>query len=185
MTTPVVIGGDDIVTALEAVLRANVPLVLDRLELAERLGEVKTWQIVPDTEAISAAEMPAIAIVAARTGEPAERTRDTYSGTWDVSVGVFDRGDDHADTQTRIQAWAKVIRVAGTLSRALPGTSIEMRWVGEAYDLLQDKSQARTIAGAEVMFDAHVSVALDLSGFRSFPLLETVHPTVNPTKETP
>ncbi|WOF23840.1 hypothetical protein N8K70_03930 [Microbacterium betulae] len=177
--TPVVIGGDDIVTALEAQLKGNVPLVIEALKL-ERLGEVKTWQVVPDADAISAAQLPAVAIVTPRVSTQPRGSHTEYSADWEVSVGVFARGKDHEETQTQIQAWAKVLRVAALLSRTLTGTRIEMRWAGELYDLIPTKQDARTIAGAEVLFDAHVDTALDLTSLRRDPTLISVHPNVQP-----
>ncbi|WP_221585556.1 hypothetical protein [Microbacterium sp. G2-8] len=174
-----VIGGDDIVLALEAQLKRNVPTVLEKLEL-EHLGEIETWQIVPDAGAIAAAALPAVAIVSPRVSTQPRRSHSEYGGDWQVSVGVFARGIDHQHTQTQVQQWAKVLRTAALMSPALPGTQIRMRWAGEEYSLIPTKEDARTIAGAEVMFDASVEVALDLANLRNDPLFLSVHPDVQP-----
>lgn len=188
MTTPAVIGGDDIVTALEAQLRDRIPVVVALLGLQDKLGEVRTWQVVPDADAIAAAALPAIAIVAPRMVSEPRRAPNEYSGLWSLSVGVFARGKDHLDTQTTIQSWAKVIRTAAVLSPNLPGTPIRIRWVAEEYALVPNKEQARTFAGAEVMFDASVDTALDLDGIRNAlaasPSVATVHPDIVPTTES-
>ncbi|WP_156759558.1 hypothetical protein [Microbacterium karelineae] len=174
-----VIGGDDIVRGLEAQLRANVPAVITLLGLTD-LGEIQTWQIVPDVDAIAAAKLPAIAIVSPRVSAQPQRSNSEYSAEWQVSVGVFARGDDHEHTQTQIQQWAKVVRASALMTPSLPGTKIRIRWAGEEYDLLPNKKDARTIAGAEVMFDASVEKAIDLTALRNDPLLISVHPDVQP-----
>lgn len=175
-----VIGGSDIVNAIETHLRTYVPQVLDLLEL-DGLGEVGTWQVVPAPEAISAAKLPAVAIVCSDMSQDPEKSGDKYSGVWQASVGVFARGKDHADTQNTIADWAKVIRIAMIIA-PLAGTGIRIRWTGEAYDLIPDRQNARTIAGAEVMFDATVDVAVDLSDapLLAGPPVQSVHNLVTP-----
>jgi hypothetical protein len=173
-----VIGGDDIIRALEAQLKANVPLVIEALGLGH-LGEVKTWQMVPSPEAIAAAQLPAVALVSPSMNSKPYRSRGQQTGTWQVSAGIFARGGDHEQTQTQIQAWVKVLRTAALLT-PLTDTGISLTWVGEAYDVLATKQEARTIAGGEVQFDAHVDVALDLTDLPNLPPLRSVHTDVQP-----
>lgn len=173
------IGGDDIVSALEAQLRANVPAVVTALGF-EYLGEVQEWQVVPDLDALTTARFPAVAIVSPRVGASPQRGNKTYSATWQASVGVFDRDTDHKATQTRVQQWAKVLRVAALIN-PLTGTGIALRWAGEEYDVVPTKQNARTIAGAEVLFDAIVDTALDLTESNDLPPLQSVHNNITPT----
>jgi len=176
-----VVGGDDIVRALEQVLRQNLPIVLEALELTH-LGEVKTWQIVPTMEALASAKHPSIALVSPSMTAAPQRSGAggrQYTGEWRMSIGVFDRGDNHEGTQTGIQQWAKAIRVAALLT-PLTGTGISLRWAGEEYDVIPTKQDSRTIAGAEVMFDATVDVALDLTDIPAAPPLRSVLPDVQP-----
>lgn len=166
MSAPQVLGGDDIAAAIEQVLRANIPAVLELLDL-EELGQVETWQQVPTAEALSTARLPAVAIVAPRMASQALRNATNYDGTWQASVAVFIRGKDHATTQAAAQAWAKVIRVAALLSRRLGTLPVQLRWVGEEYDLQPEKSTARTLGGCEVFFDALAESVMDLSAIRN------------------
>jgi len=179
------IGGDDIVRALEQHLRKQVPIARDRLGYGDSvdrtdLGDIQTWQIVPTAEAISAAKLPAVAIVSPRMGATPERSGNTYSGVWQASVGIYTRGKDHEDTQTRVAAWAKVIRTAAVMV-PMTATGLSLRWAGEEYDLVPTKQDSRTIAGAEVMFDVIVDVALDLNGSTTLPPLLSVHHDIIPT----
>ena len=175
-----VIGGDDIVNALQEHLRKELPGMVERLGLDE-LGTVQTWQVLPDPREITAARHPAVSVVAAEA-EAVERDRDGYSASWSASVGVFDRGADFQDTQNRIQRWAKAIRATALLGRCIPGTPFVIRWAGETSDLIPASTDNRTLAGAEVMFDVFVENALDLGDIRNpaAPPLLSTHHTIQP-----
>ena len=170
-----VIGGDDIVTALDAHLREHLPDVVRALGLTE-LGDVATWMIVPDIDAITAAKLPAVAVVVGGMTQTPERTAQQYRGVWSASIGIFDRGSSHADTQKRIAAWAKAIRTT-FIAHPLTGTGMSVRWQGEEYDLIPSRNAARTLAGAEVMLDVTVDIAVDLTDLPpgSGPLVRSVH----------
>ncbi len=164
---PTVVGGGDIATALEQILRTNVPLVQELLGLDD-LGEVKTWQQVPTPSALTAANLPSVVIVAPRMTTQAGRGAGSYDGVWQVSVAVFARGKDHAETQAQIQNWAKVIRVAALIPTSLgPDVPVTLRWVGEDSDLVPEKESARTLAGCEVFFDATAETVMNLAEIRN------------------
>lgn len=181
MTIPTVIGGDDIAIALEQILRVNVPRVQQLLEL-EELGEVKTWQQVPTPEALTAAAMPSVAIVAPRMSSQATRGAQSYDGVWQVSVAAFARGSDHAGTQAQIQQWAKVLRVAALIPTSLgDAVPVTLRWVGEEYALRPEQGAARTLAGCEIFFDASAETVMNLADIRN--TINAV-PSVTETKNT-
>lgn len=175
-----VIGGSDIVIAIERHLREYLPKAVALLELDD-LEPIETWQVVPTANAITTSKLPALAIVCSDMSQDPEKSGDKYNGVWQASVGVFDRGTDHADTQKTIADWAKAVRIAMIIA-PLTGTGIRIRWTGEAYDLIPGRENARTIAGAEVMFDATVDVAVDLTDvpMLSGPPVESVHNNVTP-----
>ena len=180
-----IIGGDDIVNALEAHLHEAIPKAQEALKLTH-LGEVKVWQILPDKDAIATSQYPAIAIVAAEA-EAGERSVDGYSATWDVSVGAFARGTDHKDTQNIAQQWAKTIRYACLMTPVIPDTEIEMTWVGESSNIIASQQDARTLGACEVMFDAYVENAFtpDDIDNGTWPLVKTTYPAVDAQEPEP
>ena len=174
-----IIGGDDVVNALEKYLRTAIPEA-QKLLGYEELGDIQDWQVLPDREAIAAANYPAISI-AAPTAVAGDKSRSGYAAMWDVSIAVIDRDNDHQPTQNRVQRWAKVIRVAILRHTSIPGTRIQMTWTGEDTNLFSGMEDARTLGGAEVMFDAFVEHAMDLDEIRNpggMPLVESTHHTL-------
>jgi len=173
---------------LELLVPALLEIVNPRRAAAGRvqLEPVGTWQVVPDLDAIAAAALPAIAIQAPSVrAVPVRSGAGKLDATWDLSVGIFDRGVDHLDTQDRVETWAAIIRAAGLLAGSLGGLISKLSWQGEAYALLPDRAQARTMAGAEVMFEITAPDAIDLEGLRQLvapdPIVTATESAIEPT----
>lgn len=175
------ITADTVCVAIETAIRNNITSVLTALGWTAQLGAIKTYQQVPDLNAAAAANLPAIMIGSARVDFEPIRSGTTYDGSWQVAVGVRDRGKDHADTAQRIRRWASAITAAAMLDQSLGGIAATIHPLSAHYDELGDATQARTIASAAVVFEIQVTAALDLDALR-----RVIHPstTVTSTRAT-
>lgn len=178
-----VIDADVICTAIEQALREHIRDVLEALGWLGQLGDVRTFQQVPDLNAVAAANLPAVMIGTSRADFDTTRSGERFDGTWQVAVGVRDRGKDHTDTAQRIRRWATAITLAATLDRSLGGIASSVRPISAHYDDLADVSQARTIAAAAIVLEIRVLDAIDLDEFRRrlqpTPTVTSTHSTVS------
>lgn len=122
---------------------------------------VATWDQLPSLAALTSAALPAGAVVSPGLVEPPTRSRSTgYRATWRLVVGVYDRGEDYADTQARCGRWAALVRFTVLRSVNLAGFASDVLWAGEEYAELPERSSARTLAGCAVAFDVTVQDVL-------------------------
>lgn len=146
------ITADDVCRAVEQVLTEHLP----RWAEASGLPAVKTWQQLPTAQAISAADVPAGAITSPGLTESPTKHRTSYDATWRISVAVYDRGNDHSDTQRRTRIWAALIRTVLVQHARLGELARRLDWVGEEYALGPEQG-ARTLGGCAVAFDVTVT----------------------------
>lgn len=177
-----VITADTICTAVETAVRTHIDSVLAAYGWATQLGTVKTFQQVPDLNAVAAANLPAIMVGGARVDFSATKSGSLLDGVWQIAVGVRDRGKDHADTAQRIRRWASAITAAVMLDQSLAGLATAINPTSAHYDELGDVTQARTIASAAVVFEINVADAIDMAALREqitpSSTVVSVHPTV-------
>jgi hypothetical protein len=161
VTTPIS-SVDELCVGVEDTLREHLPDVMDALGFdAPNYDEIKTWQQLPTTTALVAASLPGIAVSAAGlVGAPSySRSSKSWTSTWRIAVGIYERGKDHADTQARVRNWCAGIRTTLVLHKSLGGLASALAWSGEEYALVPDREQARTIAAAAVAFDVTATVS--------------------------
>lgn len=173
-------GADDLCVAAENLLRDKLPVLIDLLGQEERYGQVKEWQQLPTIEALASAKFPAIAITSpGLTGPPTySRASDSWTATWRIAVGIYDRGRDHDDTQARIRDWCSFIRTVFLVNRSLGGVATGLTWVGEEYRLVPQKDKARTFAGGAVALDVTATGLFEL-GADALPAVLSTHPSLS------
>lgn len=157
------VDADTVCAAAETTLRAHLPEVIALLGLDVNAGREKKyappakWDQVPALEAL--ASIPAFpaavgAITSPGLAEPPVRRRfDAYDATWRLSVGVYSRGRDYAETARRNRRWAAIIRACLVRHPDLGAGAESLTWVGEEYRQVPQKNAARTLAGCAVAFD--------------------------------
>lgn len=155
---------DELCVGVETILREHLAGVMDALGFEDaKYDEIKTWQQLPTTTALVAASLPGVAVSAAGlVGAPSySRSTRSWTTTWRIAVGVYERGKDHADTQARVRNWCAGIRTTLVKHKSLGGLATALAWSGEEYALVPDREQARTIAAAAVAFDITATVSAD------------------------
>lgn len=179
MTGPRVISADDLCVAAETVLKAKLPVLTALLEVDDSFGPIQTWQQVPTIAALSTARFPAIAVASSGLAEPPRRTRSTgYTATWRVTVGIYDRGTDHADTQARARKWASYVRTVLLANPSLGGVASSMTWTGEELAVIPQRDSARTIGAAAVAFNISADNVADPGAGTDLPLVLSTHPSL-------
>lgn len=181
---------DQILVALEQVLKSAVPQVLDlpgtKAYLGERakdFADITTWQQVPTLEAIASADYPAVAITSPGLVEPPiyKRSTDLWETTWRASIGIYDRTgiDDggQSATQQRVRDWIMILRTAALRNNTLAGIARGLWWAGEEYDLLPDRNKARTIGAGALALDVRVDVRNTLG--MGLPAVSTTNTTLD------
>ena len=157
-----IVTADDGCQRVEAVLREHLPALA---ELAD-LRPVVEWQQVPTEEALTAANVPAVAITSPGLTEPPTRDIRGVNATWRIGVGIIDRGADYQDTARRTRTWAALVRTV--LLQHLAGDLVrEVAWVGEEYALRPESTSARTLGAAAVALDVSVRTVTRLPGRHS------------------
>ena len=122
-----------------------------------------------DRDAIVNSAYPAVGITAPTMRTiPDASAGPVYDGVWQANVSLWDRGIDHEDTQSRIQRWAKALRIAVLIGKSLGVATGPIRWMGESYGLVGDRGSARTLAGCEVYFELDVEKAIDVNAVADF-----------------
>lgn len=178
---PFVLGADQLCKAVETVLTEKVPVLLELLERGD-LGVIKTWQQLPTIEALSAAQFPAAAITSpGLSGTPIySRASNSWTATWRIAVGVYDRGKDHAETAAHVRDWCAIFRTVLLLNKRLGGIAKNLTWVGEEYARIPRKEQARTIGAGAVAVDVTVDNVADFDGLteQNLPLVLSTNPTL-------
>jgi hypothetical protein len=160
---------DEVCLAVESTLRTAIPQVLELPFVKDRLGDdakfyrdVQTWIQVPTFDAIVAANYPAVAISSpGLVGEPVyKRSTNAWDIVVRVGVGMYDRAGDtsHHSTAARVRNWIAVVRTALLRNTTLGGNAESLKWVGEQYDLLPARAQARTIGAGAIAVDVRVTV---------------------------
>jgi hypothetical protein len=161
MSTPIA-SVDELCVGVENALRAHLVGVMDDLGFTDPIYDVvKTWQQLPTTTALVAASLPGVAVSAAGLVDAPvySRSSGTWTTTWRIAVGIYERGKNHADTQARVRNWCAGIRTTLVLHKSLGGLASALSWSGEEYALVPDREQARTIAAAAVAFDVTATIS--------------------------
>lgn len=158
---------DDLCVAAETVLKEHLP----PLAAARGLEPVRTWKQLPTPEALTAANLPGIAVTSPGLTKPPTRRASGWDATWRVVVGGFVRGRDHDATAARVRDWAAVIRQVIVQHPTLGGVATGVDWVGEEYAERPERSSARTLGGCAVAFDVTARNVIDT---------EVYVPPVNP-----
>lgn len=142
------VTADDLCRAAEAILVEYLP------DLAESRGlkPFTKWDQLPTPEALTAANLPAGAITSpGLTDRPTHRAAG-FDATWQVVVGVYDRGRDYHETARLVRTWAAVVRQTLLQHPTLGGVASGLQWVGEQYAETPDRSASRTLGGCAVAF---------------------------------
>lgn len=174
------VTADDLCAAAEAMLRAHLPV------LAESLGlkPIQEWQQVPTPEALSTADTPALAIACPGLATPPTKRSTGYDAPWRLVVGVYDRGEDHTDTQARTRKWAAAVRQVLVQHPTLGGVAAGVRWVGEEYAERPERSSARTLGGCAVAVDVTARDVIAHEPYVSPDQPGSVRPVVEATHST-
>lgn len=154
------VSADTICTAVEQVLRENLNDMVEALGAEARHKPIVEWQQLPTAEALASAVFPAAAITSSGlTRAPIyQRSTDSWSTTWRIAVGIYDRGGDHAATAALVRDWCALVRTVLTTNRTLGGIADSVTWAGEQYALVPRKEQARTFGGGAVALDVTADV---------------------------
>lgn len=176
MTTPIV-SVDQLCVAIEQLLTDRLDATMTALGFAD-LKQVSTWQQVPSVAALSAATLPAGAIVSPGLVSPPSYKASTglYEATWRVPVGIYTKGRDHDSTQAAVRNWCAGIRLTVLQHKSLGGLAKSLAWTGEEYDRIASRESARTIAVGGCAFDVTALMTTDLTA--------GVLPTVTTTPTT-
>lgn len=164
-------SADQVLVALEGTLKQALPMVLQLPEVKAYLGAdavayrpITTWQQLPTIAAIATADYPAVAITSPGLVEPPvyKASRDCWETWWRAAIGIYDRAgvddDGHRATQALVRNWIAFLRTAALRNPTLGGVSRAIHWAGEDYDLLPDRSMARTIGAGALALDIKVDV---------------------------
>lgn len=182
MTEPWILGADQLCQATESMLTEKVPVLVELLGRTKDLAPVKTWQQLPTIEALSSAQFPAAAITSpGLSGTPTyHRSSNSWTATWRIAVGIYDRGKDHAETAARVRDWCAVFRTVLLLNKSLGGVANSLVWVGEEYARIPRKEAARTFGAGAVAVDVTVDNVADFDGLdaQNLPLVLSTHPTL-------
>jgi hypothetical protein len=171
------VTADEACAAVEASLRAALPAAAADLGLTA----IQEWQQVPTDDALTSAAVPAVAISSPGDAREPRRTAAGYEIPYRVSVAIFDRGENHGDTQRRIRIWAALLTAALAQNQTLGGfakrlTVIEQRIADPG------RGAARTLGGCSVSVDIEPA-ALAVPHVAA-PLLPGSGPTVQSTSTT-
>lgn len=175
----------DVCEAAEQVLVAGLLDVITAFGLQAKMTPPATWDQLPTLEALTAANMPAGAITSpGLVGEPVQRSNG-YDATWRLVVGMYDRDADHSATADRVRTWAGLVRATILRARSLGGLAQSVRWSGEDYQLIRQRSAARTLGGCAVAFNVTVTNVVDVDDLLPLPIVQSTHPvlTVRPHQE--
>lgn len=174
------VTADDLCTAAEAVLREH----LEPLATARGLEKVRTWEQLPTLEALTTANLPAIAVTSPGLSAPASRRSTGYDATWRIVVGGFVRGNTFTETAGRVRDWAAVIRQVMVQHPTLGGVATGLSWVGEEYVERPERSSARTLGGCAVAFDVTARDVIDHDVYVPPDQPGSVRPVVEATHST-
>lgn len=179
-----IVSADELLVGLELTLRDHLPTTVAALVTqhdwdADDFPTILDWQQLPTLEALSTADTPSIALTSpGLVGEPKySRADGGYHGTWALSVGVYDRGEDHAHVQAKIRRWCAAIRLTARAHRTLGGVATGLTWGGDRYGLKPNRDQARTLGMGAVVLNVSALV-IDLLA-PGQPVSTTPTPTVS------
>lgn len=175
------LSADELCTAAETVLREH----LQPLATSRGLEKIRTWEQLPTLEALTAANLPAVAVTSPGLTKPASRRSSGYDATWRIVVGAYVRGTSFIETAGRVRNWAAVIRQVMVQHPTLGGVSTGLEWVGEEYIERPERSSARTLGGCAVAFDVTARNVIDSEpyvppeqGGGDQPVVQATHSTV-------
>lgn len=151
------LSANDLCAAVEAVLREHLP----DLAASRGLDPVRTWQQLPTLDALTAANLPGIAVTSPGLSTTPTRRATRYDATWRIVVGCFVRATDHATTAAATRDWAAVIRQVMLQHPTLGGVATGVEWAGEEYAERPERSSARTLGGCAVALDVTARNVID------------------------
>jgi hypothetical protein len=133
--------------------------LLDAAELSLPLPDVVGMPI--GVAALNAVATPALAVASSGlAGKPVRDGRGRYSVPYGVTVRVLDRAGGYDATAMAVHAYSVAVRTALMQHRSLGGVATTLEWAGEDYAVI-DTDAARTLAGVDVGFIAHLPHVLD------------------------
>ncbi|RYZ31390.1 MAG: hypothetical protein EOP01_03480 [Propionibacteriaceae bacterium] len=77
---------------------------------------------------------------------------------WDVTIAVYVRGKDYAETRSRLERYLAAVR--GCLLSAPDAVARRWKWVDEHYDTFADKQSARTLGAGYFALTSEVAGAV-------------------------
>lgn len=173
------LSADDLCTGVQAILAAKLP----GLAASKGLTPVTKWDQLPTTLALQAANLPAGAISSPGLATVPVRLTTGYDATWQLEVAVFDRGRDYNETASKVRDWAAVVRQVLVQNPTLGGVAATLKWVGESYAQLPDRSAARTIGGCSVLVNVTARSVIDIAPYAppdqpGLPVVESTQSTI-------
>lgn len=176
------LSADELCAAAEAVLREH----LQPLATSRGLEKIRTWEQLPTLEALTTANLPAVAVTSPGLADRPTRRSSGYNAPWRIVVGAFVRGTSFTETAGRVRDWAAVIRQVMVQHPTLGGVATGLEWVGEEYVERPERSSARTLGGCAVAFDVTARNVIDSEpyvppdqpGGGDRPVVQATHSTV-------
>lgn len=121
-------------------------------------------------------QVPAIVVASPGTVEAPELRGDSYSGLFDLLVGVYVSAATELATHEIVRLWTAAIRACIVQTPSLRGVTSSATFLGESYDVVDIRDRRTYIAGTcafAVRVDEIVSVTAG-------PLLATDPPDLEP-----
>jgi hypothetical protein len=149
----------EVADPVEARLREHLPAWLAQDAFGD-LDVPKEWLRVPATAAVTAPALPALAIIVdgLATQEPTWNRDRGYTAVWDVTIAVYVRGKDYAETRSRLERYLAAVR--GCLLSAPDAIARRWKWVDEHYDTVSDRQAARTLGAGYFAITSEVAGAV-------------------------
>jgi len=153
-----ILDGGAVEDAVETTLRTFETTYLARIERAKGLEArtlpvAKSWKpgAVFEWEAVD--QLPSVYIIGGDL-EPSKRSHAGYTGTMEIAVAVVVEDQRIRDAARRAKHLLASYKTSLSEHPGLTGVSTDVRWTGDAHDILA--KQGRRVAAAEATFLIHL-----------------------------
>lgn len=153
-----IVTADEVCLAVEATLRAWLPVAIDAMGVADDFDTPHTYRQVPSTAALHEADLPAAGISSPGWATAPVRDEDgNLRAVWRVNVVFYLRGEDYEATQRNTRNMAAAAATILAQQKTLMGFAHATAVVGENYGPLVTES--RTLGEAIIEVDVTVDDA--------------------------
>lgn len=165
-----IISADQVEDGIVSFSQEWFPVYLREMELqtGRECGSLplpRSYQIWDRFAKFEEDQLPAFVVISpGLDSKPQARGDGSYLGCWKVQAGIIVSASDQTATRQLSRIYAAAIRAMFVQKRSLGGIAVGTEWRDEAYDVVDNVADSRTITSAMVSFGVYVDNVVNRQG---------------------